>query len=95
MHWKDVVLTAHQHIHVQSALAQGSSGLRIIHSEKLKKRVCLAVTLISGFQKKIKLLLKGSEMTMKGKNVWALRKSLNAKTAPNVEWKEEYKENHE
>lgn len=53
MHWKDVVLTAHQHIHVQSALAQESSGLRIIHSEKLKKKwVCSAVLLISGFQKK-------------------------------------------
>lgn len=36
MHWKDVVLTAHQHIRVRSPLAQESSGLRVIHSEKMK-----------------------------------------------------------
>lgn len=51
MHWRDAVLTAHQHIHVRSLLAQESSGLRIIHSEKLKwKWVCSAVLLISGFE---------------------------------------------
>lgn len=69
MHWKDVVLTAHQHIHVRSPLAQDSSGLKIIHSEKLKwKWVCSAVLLISGFEKKkMKSCPKGSEMTMKPK----------------------------
>lgn len=69
MHWKDVVLTAHQHIRVRSPLAQDSSGLKIIHSEKLKwKWVCSAVLLISGFEKKkMKSCPKGSEMTMKPK----------------------------
>lgn len=88
MHWKDVVLTAHQHIHVRSLLAQESSGLRIIHSEKWKW-VCSAVLLISGFEKKMKSWPKGSEMTMKlekkGKNCMGvltvkrlhIRKSLN------------------
>lgn len=53
MHWKDAALTAHQHIHVQSALAQESSGRRIIHSEKWKwKWARSAVLLISGFEKK-------------------------------------------
>lgn len=60
MHWKDVVLTAHQHIHVRSPLAQESSGLRIIHSKKLKwKWVCSAVLLISGFEKKNEVMAKG------------------------------------
>lgn len=36
MHCKDAALTARQHIHVQSALAQESCGLRVIHSEKMK-----------------------------------------------------------
>lgn len=36
MHCKDAALTARQHIHVRSALAQESYGLRIIHSEKMK-----------------------------------------------------------
>lgn len=53
MHWKDAVLTAHQHIHVQSPLAQEPSGLRIIHSEKMEwKWVCSPVFLISGSEKK-------------------------------------------
>lgn len=60
MHWKDVVLTAHQHIHVQSPLAQESSGLRIIHSEKMEwKWVCPAVLLISHFEKKNEVMAKG------------------------------------
>lgn len=36
MHCKDAALTARQHIHVRSALAQESCGLRVIHSEKMK-----------------------------------------------------------
>lgn len=36
MHCKDAALTAWQHIHVRSALAQESSGLRVIHSEEMK-----------------------------------------------------------
>lgn len=36
MHCKDAALTARQHIHVRSALAQESTGLRGIHSEKMK-----------------------------------------------------------
>lgn len=36
MHCKDAALTARQHIRVRSALAQESSGLRVIHSEKMK-----------------------------------------------------------
>lgn len=44
MHCKDAALTARQHIHVRSALAQESSGLRVIHSEKMKwEWACLAV----------------------------------------------------
>lgn len=59
MHWKDVVLTAHQHIHVRSPLAQESSGLRVIHSEKWKwKWVCSAVLLISAFKEKSKVMAK-------------------------------------
>lgn len=59
MHWKDVVLTAHQHIHVRSPLARESSGLRIIHSKKLKwKWVCSAVLLISGFGEKNEVMAK-------------------------------------
>lgn len=59
MHWKDVVLTAHQHIHVRSPLAQESSGLGIIHSEKMKwKWVCSAVLLISGFEEKNEVVAK-------------------------------------
>ena len=59
MQWKDVVLTAHQHIHVQSPLAQESSRPRIIHSQKLKwKWVCSAALLISGFEKKNEVMAK-------------------------------------
>lgn len=40
-------------------LAQESSGLRIIHSEKMKwKWVCSAVLLISGFEKKNEVMAK-------------------------------------
>jgi len=52
MRWKDMLLTAHQHIHVRSLLAQESSGLRISHSEKLKRTwafFSLAVLLVNGF----------------------------------------------
>lgn len=77
MHWKDVVLTAHQHIHVRSPLAQESSGLRIIHSERMKwKWVCPTVLPISHLRRKIKSWPKGLEMTMKpeekGKNCMGL-----------------------
>ena len=59
MHWKYMVLTAHHHIHVQSPLAQESSGLRIIHSEKLKwKWECSAVLLISGLGEKNEVMTK-------------------------------------
>ncbi len=59
MHWKDVMLTAHQHIHVRSPLAQESPALRIIHSEKMKWMwVCSAVLLISGFEKKNEVMAK-------------------------------------
>lgn len=65
MHWKDVVLTAHQHIHVRSSLAQESSRVKMIHSEKLKwKWVCSAVLLISGFEEKNEVMAKRT-MTMK------------------------------
>lgn len=58
MHWKDVVLTAHQHIHVRSPLGS-RIFLRIIHSEKMKwKWVCSAVLLISGFEKKNEVMAK-------------------------------------
>lgn len=60
MHWKDVVLTAHQHIRVRSPLAQESSGLRVIHSEKMKcKWVCPAVLRVSHFEKENKAMAKG------------------------------------
>lgn len=60
MHWKDVVLTAHQHIRVRSPLAQESSGLRVIHSEKMKcKWVCPAVLRVSHFEKENKVMAKG------------------------------------
>lgn len=60
MHWKDGVLTAHQHIRVRSPLAQESSGLRVIHSEKMKcKWVCPAVLRVSHFEKENKVMAKG------------------------------------
>ena len=59
MHRKDVALTAHQHIHVRSLLAQESSGLRVIHCEELKwKWVCSAVLLISGFEERNEVMAK-------------------------------------
>lgn len=53
MRWKDAALTAHQHIRVQSPLAQDSSGLGIIHSEKMKWRwACPTALLVSHPEKK-------------------------------------------
>lgn len=53
MRWKDAALTAHQHIPVQSPLAQDSSGLGIIHSEKMKWRwACLTALLVSHREEK-------------------------------------------
>lgn len=73
MHWKDVVLTAHHHIHVQSPLAQESSGLRIIHSEKLKwKWVCSAVLLISGLEKKNEVMTKRIGIDNETRGGWKL-----------------------
>lgn len=53
MRWKDAALTAHRRIRVQSPLAQDSSRLGIIHSEKMKWRwACPTAPLVSHLEKK-------------------------------------------
>lgn len=74
MRWKDAALTAHQHIRVQSPLAQDSSGLGIIHSEKMKWRwACLTALLVSHLEKKneVTATRTGNYNGSEGESAWA------------------------
>lgn len=74
MRWKDAALTAHQHIGVQSPLAQDSSALGIIHSEKMKWRwACPTALLLSHLEKKneVTATRTGNYNGREGETAWA------------------------
>lgn len=90
MRWKDAALTAHRHVRVQSALAQDSPGLGIIHSEKMKwKWACLTALRASHLEKKKNEVTATRTANYKGSKgetarAWDGEKPLNAENKSNT-----------